>query len=142
MSWDLFIFNIPDSISVMDQLPIDYSPPVLGKRIEILNSIKEHLVEVDFRDPTWGIYQTDSFRIEIDIGEDEDCSGIMIHVRGTNEAMSVVEGLLNHLSLRGVDMQTGNFFNLASAKESLSKFNGFKESYLQSKQLETEQEHH
>jgi hypothetical protein len=43
---------------------------------------------VDWRDPSWGIYEGDGFSFEFNIGKNEPCDGFMIHVRGGGDAVS------------------------------------------------------
>lgn len=44
------------------------------------------------------------------MGAKEDCDGFALHVRGGDAAVGVVAGILQHLKLRALDSQTGEFF--------------------------------
>jgi hypothetical protein len=48
--------------------------------------------QVDWSDPSWGIYDGDGFSFEFNVGEEDPSDDIMIHVRGRGPA---VEALLN-----------------------------------------------
>ena len=73
----------------------------------------------DFSDPSWGVLEGDAFSVEISMGRDEIVEGIGLHVRGADAAAGVVGNVIAHLGLRAVDCSTGDFFDPATALDSL-----------------------
>jgi len=129
MSWDLFILNIPSDITTMDDVPKNHEFEPLGLRTTLSEKIISILPETNFDDPTWGAYSTSTYQLEFSMGDDEICSGIMIHLRGDDQGLKCIDSLLNRLELRGVDMQTGQFFDLHIAHTSFKQFEVFKDRF-------------
>ena len=46
------------------------------------------LPDVDWSDPSWGIYEVDGFSYEFNIGSEEPCDGLMVYVRGNGSAVT------------------------------------------------------
>jgi hypothetical protein len=118
MSWDITIQDFPASAQSVSEIPNDYRPGPLGTRDEVIARIREVLPDVDFRDRSWGLFRGPGFTIEFNMGKDEICDGFMLHVRGGGSAIATVDRLLQHLKLRGIDPQAGDFFRADVARAS------------------------
>jgi hypothetical protein len=110
MSWDIFVQDLPREAKSVAEIPADFKPASIGKRSMIIEKIKEVVPTVEFSDPSWGRIDGDGWSIEVNIGTKEDCDGFAFHVRGGDAAVGVVAGILQHLELRALDSQTGEFF--------------------------------
>jgi hypothetical protein len=66
--------------------------------------------DVAFRDPSWGEIVTDRFDIDINLGEADPVKSILFHVRGEDEAASVVARIAAQLGFRVLDMSTGEIW--------------------------------
>src|SRR5262245_38428907 len=111
MSWDISIQDLPRDVQNAADIPDDYQPSPLGPRDTVIARIHEVLPDVDFSDPAWGMFDRPDFSIEFNMGAEEICDSFMLHVRGGGGAMETVARLLQHLQLRGIDCQTGDFFS-------------------------------
>jgi hypothetical protein len=112
MSWDVFVLNFPEEAETVADTPPDFRPTSIGKRSEIIAKIVQVFPTADFSDPTWGTIQGHDWSIELNMGAIEDCEGFAFHIRGRREAGKVVSAILDHLNLRGVDSETGEFFSI------------------------------
>jgi len=90
--------------------------------------IKELIPDADFADPSWGRIEADDWSIEVNIGVDEECKSFALHVRGGDEAVGVVAAILDHLNLRALDSQTGEFFIAGlEAPDSFQKWRAYRD---------------
>ena len=127
MSWDISIQDLPRDVQSIADVPDDYRPQPLGPRAAVIARIHEVLPDVDFSDPTWGMFERADFSIEFNMGAEEICDGFMLHVRGGGGAMETVARLLEGLQLRGFDCQTGEFFSIEAAKSSFGEWQAFRD---------------
>lgn len=138
MSWDVLIQDFPPNALQVAEIPDDFKPRNLGPRAALISKIQSLLPEVDFSDPSWGIYDSREYSIEFNIGSDEICESLMLHVRGSGDAMITVEQILRHLNLRGIDFQTGEFFRLADGKRSFEEWVAYRDCVVGDKSGESE----
>lgn len=110
MSWDIFVQDFPPDASSLEQIPADFKPAIIGQRSMIIEQIKAVVPCADFSDPAWGTIDGEGWSVEINIGSEEDCDGFAFHVRGGDAAVGIIAAILQHLKLRAVDSQTGDFF--------------------------------
>jgi len=126
MSWDIHIQDFPEVNSIAD-IPDDFEPSSLGSREALIAKIKDAFPSADFKDPSWGLIDGDEWSIEVNIGPNTECGGIMLHVRGGDGAVAAVEAILDRLGLRAIDLQTGEFFDAQSASDSFGVWRGFRD---------------
>ncbi len=110
MSWDIFVQNFPQDARSVADIPADFRPSSIGPRALIVEKIKEVVPSAEFSDPSWGRIDGDRWSVEVNLGKREDCEHFAVHVRGGDAAVGVVAAILQHLGLRAVDPQTGDFF--------------------------------
>ena len=129
MSWDLFVQNIPDSVSSPREIPDDFRPRPLGRRDDIIRRILEIIPEADFTDPSWGTIRGEGFSIELNMGEGEVLESFALHVRGGDQAVVVITGLLDHLGFRALDpgSDSGIFHGGDDALESFRSWRAFRD---------------
>ena len=120
MSWDIYAFDIPDEFTSVQAIPKDFKPASLGSRAELISKIIEVAPTADFSDPAWGTLDGDGWAIEISLSQEEDSTGFAFHVRGGDGAVGAVGAILDHLRIRAVDAQTGDFFT--AGPEALKSF--------------------
>src|SRR3569832_757136 len=125
MSWDIFVQDLPAGVQSVEDIPDDFAPKELGPRAEIIAKIKEVVPDADFSDPTWGRIEGEGWSIEVNTGDEEVCDSFAFHVRGQDEAVGTIAAILDHLKLRALDAQTGEFF--AAGPESLEGFRKWRE---------------
>jgi len=128
MSWDIFVMDMPSDITSVGEIPSDFRPRSMGSRSAIISKIKEIIPTADFSNPSWGLVLGDDWSIEVNIGEDEECDGFALHVRGGDAAVGAVASILDGLGIRAIDSQTGEFFvSGPSAIESFRKWRAYRD---------------
>ena len=110
MSWDIFVQDLPRDAATTAEIPDDFKPAPLGPRARIIQKIREVVPTADFSNPAWGTIQGKDWSVEANLGEEEECDSFAFHIRGGDEAAGAVVAILNHLGLRALDSQTGEFF--------------------------------
>jgi hypothetical protein len=134
MSWDISIQDLPADVATVADIPNDFKPGVLGLRSDVIARIQGVCTDADFTDPSWGVLEGNGFSIEFNMGSEEICDGFMLHVRGgSNIAMILIAGLLQELKLRGIDCQTGDFFQESTAEQSFGEWQAFRDRVIQRK---------
>jgi hypothetical protein len=63
----------------------------------------------------------------VNIGKNAECEGIMLHVRGGDDAVAAVAAILDRLGLRGIDLQSGDFFKADSALGSFGTWRAYRD---------------
>lgn len=130
MSYDIFVQDIPESANTIEDIPDDFTPLKIGSRSEIISSILEIVPEADFSDPTWGTIESESFSIEINLGEDEILNSFAFHVRGDKTALTIISAILNHLDLRAFD--SDGIFNPKRSPESFKNWKEYRDFIINS----------
>jgi hypothetical protein len=110
VSWDIFVQDFPRHAVAIADIPDDFESAPLGPRDEIVKKILEVVPTANFTDPTWGTIERDGWSIEVNIGAQQQCQSFAFHVRGGDEAAGAIAAILEHLNLRALDSQTGEFF--------------------------------
>ncbi len=129
MSWDIFVQDFPAEAQTVADIPDDCAPSGLGNRAVIIAKISQVIPEVDFSDPTWGVIDGADWSIEVNLGEAEYCRSLALHIRGGEEAVAVVDAVLEALGCRAIDSQTGEFFVAGpAAKASFKQWRAYRDS--------------
>lgn len=102
-------------------------PGPIGRRSDLIRAIEEVVPSADFADPSWGMIGGDGFSIEVSMGSDEIVDCIALFVRGGDTAAGVVADIVGRLGLRALDTGTGDFFDPATAVESLRRWRAYRD---------------
>ena len=128
MSWDIFVQDFPRDAKCLEEIPEDFVPAPLGKTATIIAKIREVVPFANFSNPSWGRIDGEGWSIEVNIDDSENCNGFAFHVRGGDAAAGVVAAILNHLDLRAVDSQSGDFFRPGQqAVESFQRWRSYRD---------------
>ncbi len=95
-------------------MPGDFQPPPIGTRDDVIRHITKALPEVNFDDPSWGHLQGPDFSVELNIGSGDTIDSLMLHVRGGDGALAIIQLLTDALGVRAVDCSEGEFLNLST----------------------------
>jgi len=128
MSWDVMIFNTRGKKAppVEQFKEDDYSP--LGPAAEVRERLSASLPEIDWSDPTWGIYNRAGFSIEFNVGKDDPIESMMLHVRGGGDAIAAVATIARPLGWSALDCSTSEFLDLDSpSQEGWEGFQAFRD---------------
>ena len=130
MSWDIFVQELPPGIKDIAEIPSDFRPKNV-RRSEIIHLIQCAIPEVDFSDPTWGNLDGLGYSIEISIGNEEEASGLALHVRGSPAAAPMVCKILRAVESLGITAldgsQPGGLFDFDKAEESIRKWIAYRD---------------
>lgn len=127
MSWDIFVQQLPDAATSVDDIPDDFVPGPLGPRDEVITGIHDVFPNVDFSEPTWGQVEEDGFSIEIDIDSRDPVTSFALHVRGDAAGAPAVAALLERLGCRALDPQSPTgIFDAATAPESHARWQRYR----------------
>jgi len=110
MSWDILLQRFPQNASPTE-VPDDYAPPVIGSRAEVASSLRELFPAANTSDPAWIVIDGDDFSIEVSTGDNEQCTGSTLHVRGGDGAVQAVMQIAQHFEMRALDCSTGEFMD-------------------------------
>ncbi len=110
MSWDLLILDWPADFRMVDDLPKDFDPQPFGPRGEIVAKIVTAFPDNDFIDPSWGHLTSDEWWIEVNMGDKDICSSIMLYIRGDDSVIGAIDALLEATALRALDIQNSALF--------------------------------
>lgn len=125
MSWDVFIQHLPASAAKVADIPDDFSPLPLGPRGPILDAIAAVFPDADLRDPAWIVVTAPSYSIELNLGPSDPVESIALHVRGDDAAIPPIAALIERLGARALDSWTGEFFDAATAGESIKRWRNY-----------------
>jgi hypothetical protein len=101
--WDILIQPLPAGLRTLDDIPEGYRPPPLGARDEIISRIRDRVPGVDFFYSAWGRLEGEGFSIEFHLGDDEEATSLLLHVRGDRRAISVVRDVSEALGCHAID---------------------------------------
>ena len=109
MSWDVLLFNITSDVTSLEQLGTQ-DPPELGPKSGVISMLREVFPDISFSDPNWAVVSRSSFSIEFNFGEDP-LQHLMLHVRGSDDAICAIRTICEVSNWRAFDMTTGDFIN-------------------------------
>jgi hypothetical protein len=132
MSWDVLVLDLPSDAQKVTDIPTDYRPSPI-KRSEIIERIIDVIPTADFSNPNWGLIIEQDWSIEVNLGKEQECSSIMLHVRGGDAAIGAVVAIVRRLNLRAIDCQTGDFFDAGdSSMESFRRWRAYRDRVIKS----------
>ena len=107
MTWDVLLQRVPEGLASLDDMPDHFRPPSLGSAQEVAERLRAALPGVDFSDPVRGKLRGEGFEIELEVGADEACRSVMLHVRGGDEALEAVRRAAEALDAAAIDCGEG-----------------------------------
>lgn len=133
MSWDIFVQDIPDDVTSVEDIPDGFSPRPLGRRADILAGIRRAAPDVRFADDQWGSIEGPGFSIEVNIGAQDPTKSFALHVRGGDQAVYLVHDILTALNLRAFDPSSpSGIFSLPESSDGLRRWREYRASVLAS----------
>jgi hypothetical protein len=130
MSWDIYIQDFPVSAKTVAEIPDDFQPRSAGMRADLIFKIREVVPSADFSNPDRGVFESDGFSIEFQMGDGDHCRSITFLVRGGGSPAPLVGALLDRLQLRGIDCQTGEFFDVEAARASFGSWQRYRDQII------------
>jgi len=103
MSWDVVIMRFPDGFDGdFDKMPADWEPEKLFTQDYFAEEIKKIFPNI-IGDKTWMTLNAETYSIEVNIGDDDPVSNIMLHVRGGDEALQAIEKICIKFNCQALD---------------------------------------
>jgi hypothetical protein len=106
------LMSVAPDIVTAEDFPDDFTSE-LGPQSQVLSTLAAILPHLDLTDPTWGRLDDDGFSIEFNIGDRDPVDAIMLHVRGGDSAIRVIQHVCEHTGWRALDTSTGDFIDSA-----------------------------
>ena len=125
--------NFPATVEKVADIPDDFKPVPLGKRADLITQIFDVIPTADFSKPDWGIFDGDGYSVEFQMGSEETCKSITLLVRGGGSPTPLIAALLDRLKLRGIDCQTGEFFDVEAARASFGSWQRYRDQIVGAK---------
>jgi hypothetical protein len=97
----------------------------LGPAATVRQQLSKLLPEIDWSDPTWGVYEGDGFSIEFNVGDDDPIDDMMLHVRGGGDAIAAIVSFARPLGWSALDCSMGDFLDLENPSQ--GGWGGFQE---------------
>jgi len=137
MSWDMMAFKVPPELTSMKYWPKGWEAEPFSSRSEVEERLREMLPGINFQFYTpgslWGVYTGEGYSMEISLGEEERIRLIWVAIRGDIRALKVISPLVDAFGLSAVDLQRGEFFDLAHAEESFRAWKASLDRYRKEK---------
>jgi hypothetical protein len=110
MSWDVLLQKFPREASQPQDVPDDYVAPAIGSRAQVTLALRKLFRGVEGADDSSLTLSGSSFTIEIVLGDEEECSQLLLHVRGDGgQATKAILRMAEHFGLRAIDCSTSEF---------------------------------
>ncbi|MAT71238.1 MAG: hypothetical protein CMJ58_17140 [Planctomycetaceae bacterium] len=90
MSWDIFVFASEVPPPPVDEMPESWSWQPLGSQDEVRDKINKCIPNIDWSDPSWGVFDGNGFSYEFSVGKTDPCDSIAVHVRGGGDAVALL----------------------------------------------------
>jgi hypothetical protein len=87
MSWDLPFCASNEPPPPVAEMPGDWKGQPLGSLKDVRAKISSALPNVNWSDPSWGIFEGVGYSYEFNIGKSDPCDSFVVHVRGTGDAV-------------------------------------------------------
>lgn len=101
--------NPPPDITSVEELGEELPP--LGSKTEVLSTLTQLFPNGNFSDTSWGVLDGDDFSIEFNLGNDDSIDIMMLHVRGNDKVISIIQKICEHTGWSAFDSAMGDFIN-------------------------------
>ncbi len=108
MSRDIFVQDIPEGISAVDEIPDDWQPQRLPfGHAEVVKAVRELAPNAAATDPEWLHVTLPGVDVEVNVADEPQLRSFALHVRATDRdaADAWVRRLLNSLGVRAFDSE-------------------------------------
>jgi len=141
VSWDINLFKVSSSISSLKEIVEIYNKgenfESLGTKTEVIEQLKQILPKVDFSDPTWGKLEGNNYFIEFNMGDDEIVDGLMLHIRGGDEAIDIIKTITIKTGWKAFDCSDGNLIDFYHYPNGFQKWQNFREQATKKLKIES-----
>jgi hypothetical protein len=132
VSWDILIQAADSPPPKFADLSPDWEGTPLGSLDFVRSTLNKVVPNSIWQDGNFGLYETDEGSIEYNLGDEEPCTAIMLHVRGHGEPLiAQLIAIANVSGWYALDILQGEWFHHgADPRVGLSDFHKFQEASL------------
>jgi hypothetical protein len=115
MSWDVAFMHTPDSVRSLDDIGLDFFPPRLGKRAQVIDLLSAALPGLDFSNE-WGRYQAPDHSLSLHVASMDDADEVntlAANVRGGDGALVTLQTIWESLGCAAFDYGTGERIDIS-----------------------------
>jgi len=128
MSWDVILMK-----SKIDLAGNDTDPGVLGNKADVIKAITSILPDVDYTDPSWGVFYNGTTSIEFNTGDNETVETLMLHVRGGGNPLMIINTICEETGWAALDTSTAEFINKSAIIVSWQEFSHYRDQIIDNK---------
>ena len=110
MSWDVILLDLPPEVTSISELEDDFGSE-LGPVAAVRGTLVRLFPQIDFTDPEWGILEAEDYSIEFSVDADDPCTSIMLHVRGTENALEPIRRVCAETGWKAFDCSDGELMD-------------------------------
>jgi hypothetical protein len=111
MAWVVTVMRFPQPLRSVQEAQ-GVTPVPLGSHDEVQAAVSSLFPGTDWSDPAWGIWNSDLGKIEFEVGNEDPCEGMRLHVRAQSIVADRVVELLRHNRWQGFDSPLGEFVDI------------------------------
>jgi hypothetical protein len=95
-----------------DNIPDEWEPEELFTHGFFVQEVKKIFPDIDDADANWLILEEKTFSLEFNMGDGDPVNSIMLHVRGSSEAVKAIGLLCGKFNLQAVDTTESKIIRL------------------------------
>lgn len=118
MSWDFAIMAADEPPPPAEEMADDWAGVPIGTLAETRSKIGFALSDVDWSNPVLGVYEDEDGSYEFNIGNDEPCTNIVVHVRGDEQTLARLVSLAEKWGWYLMDIDQGEWLHHCEPDES------------------------
>lgn len=108
MSRDIFVQDIPEGVTGVEEIPDDWTPqPLAFGAAEVVEAVRELVPGADVSNPEWLQVPLPGADVEVSLADESPLESFALHVRASDgtAADDFVRRLLSRLDVRAFDPQ-------------------------------------
>ena len=113
MSWDVVILALPPGTRSFNDLPKDYDAS-LATISFVHSTLRELFPDINLTDPAWGVLVADTYSMEFNIGSEDPCRSIMLHIRGDEASLTPIRALCERTGWGAFDTSDGALMDFSA----------------------------
>jgi hypothetical protein len=134
MSWDVMLFKFKGVLPKSAEEIEEANMVPLGPSTQVREAISSTLPGVNWSDPFWGVVDGPGFSIEFNTGKEEPIKSIMLHVRGSGNAVPAIMAFAVPAGWSAFDCSTGEFLDpVKPSDEGWKKFQAYGDQMIRSR---------
>ncbi len=114
MSWEVILLKLRNEVQSPEQIPEDYVGASIGSRSTVAGAIRRLFRIPKQASDSMLTLERAHYAIEIDLGEDPQCTRLILSVHDDAVAATrAIRRLAEHFQMRAIDCSSGEFVDIA-----------------------------